>query len=243
MRHLGFDLRRTAPYLRPPFLPTRAVLGRPVDGRRLRCGRIVGDAPSSTPAPFRCSAAQRGCSSGSSRPGSSSRSGRGVAPRRRRTSRPRRRRPSRRPPPARSVGRLSHRRRRAVAARPARPAPGRRRRRRRPRRRRRHRARHPGRRDLHRRQRHRAAAQPGPRAGAGRLEDPLAVSVDDEGGRVQRIDGLDGPLPSARRMAARNTPEQVRDLAQARGKALVARGVTIDFAPPSSTSASSRRTP
>ena len=37
------------------------------------------------------------------------------------------------------------------------------------------------------------------------------MSVDDEGGRVQRIDGLDGPLPSARRMAARNTPEQVRD--------------------------------
>jgi len=26
---------------------------------------------------------------------------------------------------------------------------------------------------------------------------PLAVSVDDEGGRVQRIDGLDGQLPSA----------------------------------------------
>jgi beta-N-acetylhexosaminidase len=60
---------------------------------------------------------------------------------------------------------------------------------------------------------------------------PLAVSVDDEGGRVQRIDGLDGPLPSARRMAARNTPEQVREIAQNRGKALVARGVTVDFAP------------
>ena len=60
---------------------------------------------------------------------------------------------------------------------------------------------------------------------------PLAVSVDDEGGRVQRIDGLDGPLPSARRMAARSTPEQVRELAQTRGKALAARGVTVDFAP------------
>jgi beta-N-acetylhexosaminidase len=60
---------------------------------------------------------------------------------------------------------------------------------------------------------------------------PLAVSVDDEGGRVQRIDGLDGALPSARRMAARNTPEEVEELARARGKALAARGVTVDFAP------------
>ncbi len=59
---------------------------------------------------------------------------------------------------------------------------------------------------------------------------PLAVSVDDEGGRVQRIDGLDGPLPSARRMAT-GTPEEVRALAQTRGKALAARGVTVDFAP------------
>lgn len=60
---------------------------------------------------------------------------------------------------------------------------------------------------------------------------PLAVSVDDEGGRVQRIDGLDGALPSARRMAANNTPDEVRGLAQTRGKALAARGVTVDFAP------------
>ena len=30
---------------------------------------------------------------------------------------------------------------------------------------------------------------------------PLAVAVDDEGGRVQRLDMLDGELPSARAMA------------------------------------------
>jgi beta-N-acetylhexosaminidase len=60
---------------------------------------------------------------------------------------------------------------------------------------------------------------------------PVAVSVDDEGGRVQRIDALDGQLPSARRMAARSTPEQVRALAAKRGRALAARGVTVDFAP------------
>ncbi|MDQ3886725.1 MAG: glycoside hydrolase family 3 protein, partial [Actinomycetota bacterium] len=60
---------------------------------------------------------------------------------------------------------------------------------------------------------------------------PLAVAVDDEGGRVQRIDTLDGELPSAREMAADLTPQQVYELARRRGEALRARGVTIDFAP------------
>jgi len=60
---------------------------------------------------------------------------------------------------------------------------------------------------------------------------PLAVSVDEEGGRVQRVDRLDGPTPSARVMAATMTVDQVRVLARDRGAALRARGVTIDFAP------------
>ncbi|MGB8963894.1 MAG: glycoside hydrolase family 3 N-terminal domain-containing protein [Pseudonocardiaceae bacterium] len=60
---------------------------------------------------------------------------------------------------------------------------------------------------------------------------PLAVAVDDEGGRVQRIDALDGPLPSARWMAAHLTVEQVYELARKRGGQLRARGVTVDFAP------------
>jgi len=60
---------------------------------------------------------------------------------------------------------------------------------------------------------------------------PLAVAVDDEGGRVQRIDALDGELPSARDMAADLTPRQVYELARQRGEAMRARGVTIDFAP------------
>jgi beta-N-acetylhexosaminidase len=59
---------------------------------------------------------------------------------------------------------------------------------------------------------------------------PVAVAVDDEGGRVQRIDDLDGELPSARAMAT-TTPDQVRDLAEARGRRLTARGVTWDLAP------------
>ncbi|MFD7658332.1 glycoside hydrolase family 3 N-terminal domain-containing protein, partial [Actinosynnema sp. NPDC059797] len=60
---------------------------------------------------------------------------------------------------------------------------------------------------------------------------PLMVAVDDEGGRVQRVDALDGSLPSARRMAADMTPEQVRALARDRARALRARGVSMDLAP------------
>jgi beta-N-acetylhexosaminidase len=60
---------------------------------------------------------------------------------------------------------------------------------------------------------------------------PLAVSVDEEGGRVQRVDGLDGDVPSARVMAESMTVAQVHKLARDRGKALHDRGVTVDFAP------------
>lgn len=60
---------------------------------------------------------------------------------------------------------------------------------------------------------------------------PVAVSVDEEGGRVQRIDDLDGDIPSARQMAATKSPAEVRALAADRGRQLRARGVTVDFAP------------
>jgi beta-N-acetylhexosaminidase len=60
---------------------------------------------------------------------------------------------------------------------------------------------------------------------------PVAVAVDDEGGRVQRLDRLDGELPSARTMAAELTPQQVRRLAAARAEALLARGITWNMAP------------
>jgi len=60
---------------------------------------------------------------------------------------------------------------------------------------------------------------------------PVAVSVDEEGGRVQRIDDLDGDLPSARTMAATKSPDEVRALAAERGRQLHARGVTVDYAP------------
>ena len=62
-------------------------------------------------------------------------------------------------------------------------------------------------------------------------ELPVAVAVDDEGGRVQRIDTLDGDMPSARSMAANMSTEQVYQLAVKRGGQLRVRGVTVDFAP------------
>lgn len=71
---------------------------------------------------------------------------------------------------------------------------------------------------------------------------PITVSVDDEGGRVQRIDAMDGNLPSARALVASNSPEQVRELAKTRGGQLRARGVTMDLAPVVDTSAAADNT-
>lgn len=59
---------------------------------------------------------------------------------------------------------------------------------------------------------------------------PTAVAVDDEGGRVQRIDGLVGDLPSARRMGSMPV-EDVHALANKRGRQLRDIGISIDFAP------------
>lgn len=60
---------------------------------------------------------------------------------------------------------------------------------------------------------------------------PVAVSVDEEGGRVARLSGLIGSQPSARELAASNTPEQVYQIALDRGRAMRGLGITIDFAP------------
>ncbi|HEX7135888.1 MAG TPA: glycoside hydrolase family 3 N-terminal domain-containing protein [Iamia sp.] len=59
----------------------------------------------------------------------------------------------------------------------------------------------------------------------------LLVAVDEEGGRVQRLDDLDGEVPSARTMAATMTPEEVRALAERRGRVMADHGVTVDLAP------------
>lgn len=60
---------------------------------------------------------------------------------------------------------------------------------------------------------------------------PVSIAVDDEGGRVQRIDELDGSLPSPRKMAETMSADQVRELARDRGAALARHGVTVDYAP------------
>ncbi len=59
----------------------------------------------------------------------------------------------------------------------------------------------------------------------------LMVSVDEEGGRVQRIEGLDGDVPSARDMAASMSTDQVRALARRRARVMADTGVTVDLAP------------
>ncbi|MCX2931905.1 glycoside hydrolase family 3 protein [Mycobacterium sp. CVI_P3] len=66
-------------------------------------------------------------------------------------------------------------------------------------------------------------------ANAGPL--PLAVSVDEEGGRVERLSSLIGPAPSARVLAQTNTPDQVYQLALDRGRKMRGLGITVDFAP------------
>lgn len=60
---------------------------------------------------------------------------------------------------------------------------------------------------------------------------PLAVSVDEEGGRVSRLASIIGSQPSPRALAQSSTPEQVYDIALRRGQAMRGLGITVDFAP------------
>ncbi|HEX5253349.1 MAG TPA: glycoside hydrolase family 3 N-terminal domain-containing protein [Mycobacterium sp.] len=60
---------------------------------------------------------------------------------------------------------------------------------------------------------------------------PLAVSVDEEGGRVSRLKSLIGTSPSPRELAQTQTVQQVHDLAADRGKKMHDLGITVDFAP------------
>jgi beta-N-acetylhexosaminidase len=60
---------------------------------------------------------------------------------------------------------------------------------------------------------------------------PLAVSVDEEGGRVSRLKSIIGPQPSARVLAATHTPDEVYAIALDRGHEMRGLGITIDFAP------------
>src|SRR3954447_22160555 len=60
---------------------------------------------------------------------------------------------------------------------------------------------------------------------------PLAVSVDEEGGRVSRLAPLIGSQPSPRVLAAGHTPDEVYNIALQRGQEMRKLGITIDFAP------------
>ncbi|MDT5348376.1 MAG: beta-N-acetylhexosaminidase, partial [Mycobacterium sp.] len=59
----------------------------------------------------------------------------------------------------------------------------------------------------------------------------LAVSVDEEGGRVSRLKKLIGPAPSAKDLAKTMTVDQVYGFELDRGHKLRGAGITIDFAP------------
>jgi beta-N-acetylhexosaminidase len=60
---------------------------------------------------------------------------------------------------------------------------------------------------------------------------PLAVSVDEEGGRVERLSSIIGDQPAPRVLAKTQTAQQVHDIALKRGRAMKDRGITVDFAP------------
>ena len=61
--------------------------------------------------------------------------------------------------------------------------------------------------------------------------EPPSVMTDEEGGAVQRLSNLVGPLPSARQMAATMSPQQIQQLGLSVGGRLRAVGVTVDLAP------------
>lgn len=60
---------------------------------------------------------------------------------------------------------------------------------------------------------------------------PVAVSVDEEGGRVARLSSLIGPAPSARVLAKTHTAAEVYGMALDRGHRMRGLGITVDFAP------------
>ncbi|WP_291479223.1 glycoside hydrolase family 3 N-terminal domain-containing protein [Corynebacterium sp.] len=59
----------------------------------------------------------------------------------------------------------------------------------------------------------------------------LTVSVDEEGGQVQRLGDIIGDLPSARELADTRSPEEVRGVFAEHGRKMHDLGITMDFAP------------
>lgn len=59
----------------------------------------------------------------------------------------------------------------------------------------------------------------------------LTVSVDEEGGQVQRLGEIIGDLPSARELTDTLSPEEVRGVFAEHGRKMHDLGITMDFAP------------
>ena len=59
----------------------------------------------------------------------------------------------------------------------------------------------------------------------------LAVSVDEEGGRVSRLSSIIGSQPAPRVLAESSSPEEVYAIALDRGQRMRNLGITVDFAP------------
>lgn len=57
------------------------------------------------------------------------------------------------------------------------------------------------------------------------------VSIDFEGGRVQRFSEILGEYPAPQQMAAERSPQEVEELAHQIGTSLKAHGINVDFAP------------
>lgn len=60
---------------------------------------------------------------------------------------------------------------------------------------------------------------------------PMIISIDQEGGTVNRLAALDGYQPSAEAMAAKNDPAYVRSRGQADGQLMYSVGINMNLAP------------
>ncbi len=64
-----------------------------------------------------------------------------------------------------------------------------------------------------------------------RASIPLLLGTDEEGGTVNRLDAIYGPLPSAAQIAARNDPNYARQVGQQFANDLHSLGMNSDYAP------------